>query len=345
MKKIWILIIVVVLAIGGGGAFWYFTRDKSSDNQTMIPTTTVQKGTISTDVSGSGTLTTTVDKDVTIDADDASKTVYSVSVAKNDKVEKGDKLLTFTDGTTLTAPKSGTLTSFTVYKGDRVNNGQTVAHLKSYDDLSTVLSIDELDIPKIKTGQSVSVVVAAYPKKTFSGKVTSIAKEGSDTNGTSSFDVTVHLSKSTGLKPGMTTTANIVLEKKTNVLYLPSGAVHQSGDGYYVYLSSSNSNSSGEEASGRFSNVETTRGKQQTVTVGIHNDQYIEIKSGLQEGQTVQLNAITKSSGTSSSSSSQSSQSSQTQMMPSMNGGGFGGGQGSGSFGGNRGGNGGGTQP
>jgi len=342
MKKIWILILVVVLAIGGGGAFWYFTRDKSSDNQTMIPTTTVQKGTISTDVSGSGSLEPTVDKDVTIDADDASKTVYSVSVAKNDKVEKGDKLLTFTDGTTLVAPKSGTVTSFTVYAGDRVNAGQTVAHLKSYDDLSTVLSIDELDIPKIKTGQSVSVVVAAYPKKTFSGKVTSIAKEGSDTNGTSSFDVTVHLSKSTGLKPGMTTTANIVLEKKTNVLYLPSGAVHQSGDGYYVYLSSSNSNSSGEDASGRFSNVETTRGKQQTVTVGIHNDQYIEIKSGLQEGQTVQLNAITKSSGTSSSSSS-----SQTQMTPSMNGGGFGGGQGSfgGGTGGTRSGNGGGTRP
>lgn len=342
MKKIWILILVVVLAIGGGGAFWYFTRDKSSDNQTMIPTTTVQKGTISTDVSGSGSLEPTVDKDVTIDSDDASKTIYSVAVSKNDKVEKGDKLLTFTDGTTLVAPKSGTVTSFTVYVGDRVNAGQTVAHLKSYDDLSTVLSIDELDIPKIKTGQSVSVVVAAYPKKTFSGKVTSIAKEGSDSNGTSSFDVTVHLSKSTGLKPGMTTTANIVLEKKTNILYLSSGAVHQSSDGYYVYLSSSDSNSSGEEASGRFSNVETTRGKQQAVTVGIHNDQYIEIKSGLQEGQTVQLNAITKSSGTSSSSSS-----SQTQMMPSMNGGGqgsFGGGTGGGA-GGNRGGNGGGTRP
>lgn len=336
MKKLWILILIVVLAIGGGGAFWYFTRDKSSDNQTMIPTTTVQKGTISTDVSGSGSLEPTVDKDVTIDSDDASKTVYSVAVAKNDKVEKGDKLLTFTDGTTLVAPKSGTLTSFTVYVGDRVNAGQTVAHLKSYDDLSTVLSIDELDISKIKTGQSVSVVVAAYPKKTFSGKVTSIAKEGSDSNGTSSFDVTVHLSKSTGLKPGMTTTANIVLEKKTNILYLSSGAVHQSSDGYYVYLSSSSdsNSSSGEQASGRFSNTETTRGKQQTVTVGIHNDQYIEIKSGLQEGQTIQLNAITKSSGTSSSSSS-----SQTQMMPSMNGGG------QGSFGGGTGGNGGGTRP
>jgi HlyD family secretion protein len=338
MKKIWIIILILVIAVGGGAAYWYFSRDKSSNNTTMIPTTTVKKGTISTDVSGSGSLKPTVDKDVTIDSDDASKTVYSVSVSKNDKVDKGDKLLTFTDGTTLVAPKSGTLTSFTVYVGDRVNAGQTVAHLKSYDDLSTVLSIDELDISKIKTGQSVSVVVAAYPKKTFSGKVTSIAKEGSDSNGTSSFDVTVHLSKSTGLKPGMTTTANIVLEKKTNSLYLSSGAVHQSSNGYYVYLSSSDSNSSGEQASGRFSNVETTRGKQQTVTVGIHNDQYIEIKSGLQEGQTVQLNAITKSSGTSSTSSS-----SQTQMMPSMNGGGqgsFGGGAG-----GNRSGNGGGTRP
>ncbi|EST12305.1 efflux RND transporter periplasmic adaptor subunit [Sporolactobacillus laevolacticus] len=322
MKKIWILILVVVVVIGGGAAYWLLTRDKSSENTTMIPTTTVQKGTISTDVSGSGSLSPAIDEDVTIGSDDASKTIYSVDVSENDKVSKGDKLLTFTDGTTLTAPESGTITSTSVYAGNRVNAGQKIAHITNYNDLDTILSIDELDIPKIKTGQTVSVVVNAYPNKTFKGKVTSIAKEGTDSNGTSSFDVTVHLSKSSGLKPGMTTTGNIVLEKKSNILYLPSGAVHQSTNGYFVYLSS-NTGGTESQGMGRFSGVETKRGAQKTVTIGIHNDKYIEIKSGLEAGQTVQLNEITRSSGTNSSNSQ-----SQFQMMRSMNGGGFGGGYG-----------------
>ncbi|SFG20562.1 efflux RND transporter periplasmic adaptor subunit [Sporolactobacillus nakayamae] len=339
MKKIWIISLILVIAVGGGAAYWYFSRDKSANNTTMIPTTTVKKGTLSTDVSGSGTLTPAVDQDVTIDSDDASKTIYSVDVAKNDKVDKGDKLVTFTDGTTLTAPKSGTVTSIEVYEGDRVNAGQKIVHLTNYSDLNTVVQIDELDIAKIKEGQAVSVVVNAYPSKIFNGKVKSIAKEGTSTNGTSSFDVTIHLSKSTGLKPGMTTTANIVLEKKTSALYLPSGAVHQSGDGYYVYLSSGSGSTNNQEAR-RFSNVETERGSQKTVTIGIHNDNYIEIKSGLEEGQTVQLNAITKSSGTTISSNGQN----QFQMMRSgMNGGS----QGGFGRGGNRtqSGNGGGTRP
>ncbi|MCL1632328.1 efflux RND transporter periplasmic adaptor subunit [Sporolactobacillus sp. CPB3-1] len=320
MKKSLIFILIAVVILGGGGAFWYFSRDKSSATSAMIPTTTVQKGTISTDVSGSGTLTPAVDDDVTIDSDDASKTIDSISVSEDDTVEKGDTLLTFTDGTTLTAPHSGTITSLNVYEGSRVNAGTKVAHITNYSDLNTVLSIDELDIPKIKKGQTVKITVNAYENKTYSGKVTSIAKEGTDTNGTATFDVTVHLSSSKGLKAGMTTTGNIVLEKKTNVLYLSSGAVHQNQNGYFVYLS--NGSSSDNQETGRAGGMETTRGKQQAVTIGIHNDQYIEIKSGLQEGQAVQLNAITKSSGSGSSENGQN----QFQMMRSMNGGGMNGG-------------------
>ncbi|MCO7176397.1 efflux RND transporter periplasmic adaptor subunit [Sporolactobacillus kofuensis] len=321
MKKSLIFILIAVVVFGGGGAYWYFSRDKSSNTRVMIPTTTVQKGTISTDVSGSGALSPKIDDDVTIDSDDAAKTIDTIKVSENDKVEKGDTLLTYTDGTTLTAPHSGTVTSVSAYAGNRVNAGQKVAHITSYSDLNAVLQIDELDIPKIKKGQAVSVTVNAYPNKTFSGKVTSIAQEGTDTNGTSTFNVTVHLNKSTGLKSGMTATGSIVLEKKTNVLYVPSGAVHQYGNSYFVYLSSG---SDGTETQGTrgFNNEETVRGKQQGVTIGIHNDKYIEIKSGLQEGETIQLNAITKSSGTSTSSNSQNGY----QMMRSMNGGGFGGG-------------------
>lgn len=322
MKRVWISLIIVAIVIVGG-VFWFLTRDKSAAAQIYYPTTVVQKGTLASDVSGSGDLEPAIDEDITIGSTDASKTIDTVDVSANDTVKKGDKLLTYTDGTTLNAPHSGTITTVNVYAGQKVTVGRAVMHLTSYSNLNTVLQIDELDIPKVKDGQKVSVIVNAYPNKTFSGKVTSIAEKGTNTNGVSSFDVTVHIDHASDLKAGMTTTGNIVLQKRSNVLYLPSSAVHQNGNQSFVYLSSNTS--SQNQSYGfrkRMTSMDTKRGQMVQVKTGIHNDQYIEITSGLQAGQSIQLTAITKQSGTTTTSS---------QSSFRMMGGGFGGGQGYGS--------------
>lgn len=324
MKRVWITIIVLILIVGGG-AFWFLTQNKSAAAQVLYPTTTVQKGTIETDVSGSGDLVPATDEDITIGSGDASKTISTVDVAANDTVKQGAALLTYTDGTTLNAPAAGTITTVNAYAGQRVTVGRAVMHLTNYNDLNTVLQIDELDIPKVKDGQNVAVTVNAYPSKTFSGTVTSIAAEGTDTNGVSTFNVTVHMNSSSGLKPGMTTTGNIVLQKKTNVLYLPTGAVHQAGNQSYVYLSSNTASQSQQSGFGRrYASMDQKQGRMVAVKTGISNDQSIEITSGLTAGQSVQLTAITRQS----SSTSTNGQSSYGMMS------GFGGGQG---YGGGRG--------
>ncbi|MCI1882419.1 MAG: HlyD family efflux transporter periplasmic adaptor subunit [Sporolactobacillus sp.] len=329
MKKLWIILLVVILA-AAGGLTWFLTRDRSASAQVLYTTTTVRKGTISSDVNGSGQLKAAVDEDIVADADDASKTIDTVKVSADDTVDKGDTLLTFTDGSTLTAPHDGTITKVNVYEGDRITAGRALMHLTNYADLNAVIQIDELDITKVKKGQNVSIDISAYPNKTFSGKVTSIAQTGTNTNGVSTFDVTVHLSKSSGLKPGMTANANIILQKKSNVLYLPSGAVHQSGNRYYVYLSSGTSASS-EERNGFAGNtgmgMDQKRGRTVEVKTGMHNDESIEITSGLKEGQSVQVAAISRRSSTSGSQSQSGSQSGQM-MGPSGSGGQGTGGQG-----------------
>ncbi|MFT8317411.1 MAG: efflux RND transporter periplasmic adaptor subunit [Sporolactobacillus sp.] len=323
MRKVWTVLIIIVLLVGGG-SFWFFTRHKSATAQTLYPVTIVQKGTLTSSVSGSGDLKPDIDEDIMTGSTDTGKTIDTVDVSANDTVKKGDKILTFTDGTTLDAPHSGTITKVNVYDGDRTTAGRAVAHLTNYTDLDAVLQVDELDIPKIKDGQVASVVVNAYPNKAFSGKVTSIAKEGTDTNGVSTFDVTVHLTKNTGLKPGMTTTASIVIQKRTNVLYLPSGAVHQTGNQAYVTLSSKNTASQNDQNGyRRYSSMglDQKQGRRVTVKTGIHSDQSIEITSGLTDGQAVQLTAITKGTGTTTSSTGQGQYRS---MMQGANGGGQG---------------------
>ncbi|GGL52834.1 HlyD family efflux transporter periplasmic adaptor subunit [Sporolactobacillus putidus] len=296
MKKGWLIIIAVIIVVGGG-AFWFLNRNQSAQAQMIIPTAVVQKGSISSDVTGSGDLTPAVDEDIVIGSGDASKTVSSVNTANNATVKKGDTLVTYTDGTTLTAPDNGTISNLNLFAGDRAAAGKVIAHLTNYNNLNMVAQVDELDIPKLKDGQAVTVTVNAYPNQKFAGTVTSIANAGTDTNGVATFNVTIQMANSTGLKAGMTATADVVIQKKDNTLYVPSGAVHQQGGQSFVYASaasSSDSSTAGGSYGSRMNRIDHQLGNRVSVTTGLHNDQSIEILSGLQEGEVVQLPAITR---------------------------------------------------
>lgn len=326
MKK-WITAIIVIILLAGGGT-WYYQKGKAKQvtSTTIIPTATVQKGTLESKVSGSGSLTPATDEDIKIDE---SKTVDEVLVTENETVKKGEELVTFTDGSDpLVAPANGTISSIAVYDGSRVNAGQVVAHLTNYADLNTVIQVDELDIPDIKVGQAVNITVNAYPNNQYTGKVKSIAEAGSITNGVSTFDVTVHLTNSKSLKAGMTTTAEIITNKKANTLFVPVEAVHKMGNQSYVLVEDSNTSqdqttsSDQNNAANRRSQWMATgngNGKRVVVKTGIHNDSDVEIISGLSAGQVVELPAIVKGNN-------QNQMNSGSQMGAGMFGGNFGGG-------------------
>ena len=97
-------------------------------------------------------------------------------------------------------------------------------------DLSSMevqVEVDENDVPNVKLGQKTIVTVDAFPKKEFDGKVMAIANSAKVTavgtqQETTSFDVTVLLTGSLeGLRPGMSSTAEIVTNTEENVLSVP----------------------------------------------------------------------------------------------------------------------------
>lgn len=120
----------------------------------------------------------------------------------------------------------------------------------------------------------------ALPDQTFEGEVTDIANEGMANNGVSAFDVTIHLSKSEGIRAGMTAQASIDIEKKSDILLVPIEAVQDNDGKKFVILKS---------------NQETTS-QRQTITreikTGIHNEDFIEITDGLKAGDLVVLPSI-----------------------------------------------------
>ena len=108
-------------------------------------------------VSGSGTVESVTSTDIQADG---SKEVDEVLVSEGETVTKGEDLITFTDGSDpIEAPAAGTITSLDVEEGDRVNDGQVVAHLTNYSDLQVKVQVDELDIPKVKVGQTAAIKI------------------------------------------------------------------------------------------------------------------------------------------------------------------------------------------
>lgn len=275
MKK-WIIIIFGFLIISFVGYQWYTSKFTARAVSVQVRTALVQKGTFEVKISGSGTVQAVTSEDIKSKLN--NKEIDEVLVATGEQVKEGDELITFMDGSDpMIASATGVITTISVTDGERVTSGQVVAHVTNYKDLQTVVQIDELDISKIKKGQTVSVKVNSFPDKTFTGKVTAIADEGTAANGVSTYDVTIHINKPDNLMVGMSTEASIFTVSKENVFYVPLDAIYSSYDKKYIIATS---NEMDKQTSGKV---------HKTVETGLANEDYVEITKGVTEGETIQL--------------------------------------------------------
>jgi multidrug efflux pump subunit AcrA (membrane-fusion protein) len=282
MKK-WIIIAGSVLVVGLVGYQWDSSKLGTQTVSAQVRTALVQKGTLDVNISGSGTVQAVTSEDIITKFD--NNEIDEVLAAVGENVTEGDELITFTDGSDpVTAPATGVITTIAVSSGERVTNGQVVAHVTNYKELQTVVQIDELDVSKIKKKQSVNLTINAFPDQVFTGKVSAISEEGTSANGVSTFDVTIHIDKTDQLKVGMTTEARILTESKDDTLYVPLEAVYKSNNEKYVMINakSTESNASGTE--------------KKIVKTGLANEDYVEITYGLSEGDMVNLPQLAKAS-------------------------------------------------
>ena len=176
---------------------------------------------------------------------------------------------------TITSPINGTVIEKNFKAGDTIDATSANKALAVIFDMSSLefaMNIDELDIASISVGQEVSITADALPKKTFTGYVSKININGTSVNGVTSYPVTIVIEKPDELMPGMNVTASIICEKRENVLTVPVNAVSRGNTVQLVDKSSS-------EVEGAYTSVE--------VELGVNDDDYIEIISGLNEGDVV----------------------------------------------------------
>ena len=207
------------------------------------------------------------------------------------------EIVSTTDGI-LTSINAGTLTM-----------GYTAAGVSPLDAMDLVVSIDELDIGEIQQGQTASISIDALPDTTYTGTVTRISQVGSASGGVTTYDVTLTINETADLRLGMNASAEILVDKREGIVILPLEAIQYQGDRPYVLLADGGAQTGDSEARG--TDADTSDGKNsadmtdeerqamaagslengggtvQFVEVGLMNERYAEIVSGLEAGDTV----------------------------------------------------------
>ena len=196
---------------------------------------------------------------------------------------------------TVYAPISGTVSGLALQEGSVINSNASsqnsnisntkIANVKTDATPIVSISLTEIDVPKVTIGDKATITLDAYPDKTFTGKVVSIDTVGSITSGVSTYPTVIKLdTDTTTILPNMAVSANIIVERKNDVLQVPNSSIQQNTDGTsYVQVMKNNKLSN--------SNVE----------IGISSDTQTEIISGLSEGDVV-VTATIKATSTSSTS-------------------------------------------
>lgn len=227
-------------------------------------------------------------------------TVKTVRVAENTKVSDSTKLFTLTntsysanydvllcqrsekeetllalltiyrDGAVL-APFDGTISSVE-YSADSGDSTTQTDLVTVYPDLtmSVSISVDEDDILSLEVGQEADITVSSVGEDTYTGIVTEIDKSSASSG---AYTAVVTLDKAEGMLAGMTADVEVKIEGVENAVLIPIEALHQTSTGAYVYTT--------------YDEETQEYGGMVDVVTGLSNSKYVEIRSGLSEGDTV----------------------------------------------------------
>ena len=248
----------------------------------------------------------------------AGGTVSAINVQEGDAVSKGDILIELTgddltesiqsaseslrsaeismqnqqdnmSNYTITSPISGTIIEKDAKQGDALTSGSTLCVIYDLSYLEMVINVDELQIGALSVGQKVQITADAVADKTYVGTVTRVSMKGSSSGGTTTYPITIRIDNTDGLRPGMNANAEIVVAEANNALVVPNAAVIRGG---YVLVSKKS-----PSAANAVEDMDAPEGYVYVkVETGVSDDSYTEIKSGLQEDDTVAYDTSSVSS-------------------------------------------------
>jgi Cu(I)/Ag(I) efflux system membrane fusion protein len=214
--------------------------------------------------------------------DDAKQSMQQLATASAARLKNWDIAGAQSDATassesrprvTFFAPVSGIVLEKKAVQGMRFMPGEMLYQIADLSSVWTIAEVPEQDIGQVRLGDHVQVSVAPYPDRTFDGKVDFIYPTLD--SATRTVQIRMEIANPKGmLKPAMFANAQISVGKANKVLTLPSSAVIDSGTRQVVLV---------RLAEGRFEPRE--------VTLGGRSDNYVEVLTGVAEGEQVVTSA------------------------------------------------------
>ena len=233
---------------------------------------TIQVGDIKEEISLSGTLEASRVTNVNSTSKSIVEEVY---VTTNTDVEEGDDIVLLENGVVIEAPYDGKITMINIDEGDSVDTSTNVFNIVDDSSFKIYTSIDESDITKVRVDQEVEINVSALDKG-LTGVVEQIDAQATESGQSTTFGVKIDVSSSDeneqdfeNVYSGMSSELSIVIKESNDILIAPINAV-SSRKGV--------------------STVTVKNGEETTmveVEVGIQDSSYVEIVSGLNEGDTI----------------------------------------------------------
>jgi HlyD family secretion protein len=191
------------------------------------------------------------------------------------------------------APFSGTIASVAAKVGDTASG--TLGSIITNQKIAT-LSMNEVDVAKIKLGQKATVTFDAIDGLSMTGSVAEIDTVGTVSSGVVTYTVKIAFdTENDSVKSGMSVSASIITDSKTNVLIVPSSAIKTKGTTKYVQMFTTPLAAPATGSKGTPSSVTPN---QVTVEIGISDDTNTEIISGLKEGDQIVSSTITSTTKT-----------------------------------------------
>ncbi len=182
----------------------------------------------------------------------------------------------------LTAPLDGVVKAVNAQSGTAAPTGVPVVTLLDDSALYVDLAVDEIDIGGVQEGQSVRVVLDAYPGRTLRGRVDQVGLLPQSVGGVITYQVRVELTElaEADVREGMTATATITTGRLEDVILIPNWAVRtdQTTDQVFTYCYCLDNG-----------DLEPI-----TIEIGARSENWTEVRSGIDDGMVVALVAETR---------------------------------------------------
>ena len=263
-RKLLVYLLMMAVIAGAGYYAWSSLRSEYTVSYTGY---TASIGSISNALSFSGSLNLIDSQTFSADGDATVRTVY---VNAGDEVKKGDKLIRLSGGDTIAAEFDGRVNTVSVEAGDEVAAGTTLVQVADFTHMKVNIRVDEYDISSVSVGQSCTVTATATEQE-FDSAIAAIDYISASAGNVAYYTATAYVDVGAGIYPGMQVTVTIPQEEAENVVILKMDALSfDEANSAYVYMY--NTDGALEEV---------------PVEVGVSNGNYVEIKSGLKDGDEV----------------------------------------------------------